>query len=231
MKQLFHHWVVWLVGLLLHHANRYPGHGKTKEIFYSLKDRLLRQYAVADGHDLQVLPAKFCYSCKGTGVDQESDDDEDCYDCNGTGEYLSRAFVPLGRFKLGRFVFHQPVGRFTDKSLPAEFEALKDKPNPIMGVLKKQKTVSSHEARLWLFLLFERHHLGLIVKEVPGWGKVPFGLLATPVYWYRWFGITVHRLGHKSFYRGLVPTISFRIKWRSPQKPEFYPEPTDDLPF
>ena len=244
-------WALTRLGFWLFHANRYPGQGKAKELFYDLKETLLNRYGVADGHDVQILPAKICYTCKGTGVDQNNDyeeENEDCPECCGTGIYLPRAYVILVRFRLGRFVFHRPEGRDREEQIPQPFKSLLQAQTPIMGILKKQKTRFSHEARLWLFLLFRRDHFGLIVAEIHGWGTRPNGLLATPVFVYKRIRWTCLRLYHfllnRVIYRSSSPTFYvpplFQInplRWRwlkdilVKPKPLIVEEPTDDLPF
>jgi hypothetical protein len=88
---------------LFHLANSatYP---EKWDIFYPLKDELLRKYGIPDGWDLQVIKNE-CWDCNGTG--ECFFDQSDCYACDGTGIYSQRS-VRLDRYRLGDRVYHIP---------------------------------------------------------------------------------------------------------------------------
>lgn len=141
---------------LLYHANREPG-AFNKTEFYRIKNGLLSLYGTPDGRDLQVLPAKKCYKCNGTGRYAGWDwsgPSEECYDCYGTGKFKPELQVPLNRYRLGRrnYIFHQPVGEsYEYGKLPHKYYPTH---RQINGLIQKDGTPYSSEAMLWLFLLF-----------------------------------------------------------------------------
>lgn len=95
------------LGMLLFFANR----TFRSTSFYGLKDAILTRWGRPDGTDLQVLPGLPCWTCAGTGKERaERDTLVRCADCFGSGEYRPEKHVALNRYRLGMFVFHQPVG-------------------------------------------------------------------------------------------------------------------------
>lgn len=97
--------------LSLANAGSYP----YKLKFYQVKDFILERYGIPDGYDLQILEDA-CYNCDGAG----------CWRCD-KGVWSRRQWYLL-RFKLGRHVFHQPVG-----FLPAQYDRQKDLRETIKG--------------------------------------------------------------------------------------------------
>ena len=106
------------LGRLLHLANASPPFEFRKE-FYALKEEILERYGTRDGHDVQHIPGKECYTCDGTGIFERYNGDTDyCYRCGGSGWYKSPVWVVLERFRLGRFSFHIPRKRSYTKPDP-----------------------------------------------------------------------------------------------------------------
>lgn len=98
-----------MLAKLLHIANSSP---IDKEAFYPVKTRILKRFAHRDGIDLQELPGNICWSCDGGGLFYHYSGDSDmCWKCDGSGWYKQPSFVTLQRWRLGRFVFHQPIDR------------------------------------------------------------------------------------------------------------------------
>lgn len=78
---------------------------KYKPAFYQLKDKLLRMFGVACGHDLQVIK-HVCYTCGGSGMYTS---DRVCYNCtDGVHQVVN---VCLERWVLNGELFHIPLGR------------------------------------------------------------------------------------------------------------------------
>lgn len=99
-----------MLARLLHIANSAP---LDRERFYAMKTRILQRFATQDGVDLQELPGKPCWSCDGSGTFYHlySGDADTCWKCDGSGWFQSPRYVTLQRWRLGRFVFHQPIDR------------------------------------------------------------------------------------------------------------------------
>lgn len=136
-NRLFHR----LLGWLLWKANAHP---IDKDLFYTLKDRLLHQYGTRLPEiDIQCI-TKTCWTCGGRG---EAYEDESCWKCDGSGLY-ARFFVELARWELGGYIFHQPGGKVSRPEDPTR---------PfIEGYIRHAHTSghASYEAQLWLSLLF-----------------------------------------------------------------------------
>lgn len=97
----------YLIGLLLHYANRDVSGYFLKYDFYKLKERILKEYGKPDGFDVQRIK-KICTSCSGTGVFRCTwKAEEQCFSCSGTGIYEKR-LVYLNRYKICGFSFHIP---------------------------------------------------------------------------------------------------------------------------
>ncbi len=99
-----------MLARLLHIANSSP---LDKERFYAMKSRILHRFASKDGTDLQELPGKPCWSCDGTGIFTHiySGDEDECHKCYGDGWFKRPCYVTLQRWRMGRFVFHEPIDR------------------------------------------------------------------------------------------------------------------------
>ena len=97
-------WQTWLASTL-GAANSNP-HWRYRERFYRMKDKILRQYGMADGDDYQEI-IHYCNSCDGTGGLYEPGG---CYKCCGDGVYR-RVYIRLERWRIGGRVFHRPAER------------------------------------------------------------------------------------------------------------------------
>lgn len=97
-----------MIAKLLHIANSSPPGPKVeREQFYEMKSRILHRFGKVDGGDTQHLPGKICFGCDGRGTSYW--DRDECYRCGGSGWWKSPRIVTLRRWKLGRFVFHEPL--------------------------------------------------------------------------------------------------------------------------
>jgi len=102
-----------MIARLLHIANSQPPASKAKrERFYAMKKRILRWFGTEDGHDLQFIEGKKCWSCEGTGGLYEP---HGCYKCGGDGWWKSPVWILLKRWKFGGYTFHEPMQRFYRK--------------------------------------------------------------------------------------------------------------------
>lgn len=107
-----------MIGRLLHIANSYPG-VIDQSRFYAMKERILKQRGTPDGHDIQHIKGKGCWSCGGTGVYYHMSGSEDtCWKCCGTGWFKRPVWIVLHRYQLGRFTFHIPGERSYEKPVP-----------------------------------------------------------------------------------------------------------------
>ena len=130
-----------LTAWLLMAANTCPPYLE-KERFYVIKKRLLRRYAQDIGSEWQRI-VHYCWACDATGV--YADTGEDCHRCDG-GIY-QQFWVPLTVWEWEGFLFHSPGDR-------TWFEP--DAEIKYQGKIQKQRHYFSHEAVLWLFLIFDQ---------------------------------------------------------------------------
>jgi len=102
-----------MIARLLHIANSCPPPGKAqRERFYKMKQRILRWFGTEDGHDLQHIEGKKCWSCEGTGGLYEP---HGCWKCYGDGWFKPPVWILLKRWKFGGYTFHEPLQRFYRK--------------------------------------------------------------------------------------------------------------------
>lgn len=128
---------------LLHLANSDPS--GCRDTFYNLKDRLLRQYGVFQGHDIQEI-TKECWGERRYDDHGDYDYlpcDESCRRCGGTGVF-DRRWVRLQRWNFGRYTFHIPDGDTRIKP---------DSVQIVGRITHKDYGKASREAELWLYLL------------------------------------------------------------------------------
>lgn len=100
-----------ILGRILHIANSDP-HAVGKSAFYAAKSLMLTLYGVPDGEDIQHIEGESCWSCDGTGGLYEPGG---CYKCWGDGWYKRPVWVRLARYRIGQFVFHQPIERMYEE--------------------------------------------------------------------------------------------------------------------
>jgi len=139
----------WLLGL----ANSSPPGARRWE-FYQIKAKLLQRFGSGNEQslfglrpemDLQHI-RKPCFNCDGTGIYRDFDK-EPCRKCSGTGTF-DEFWVFLERWHLGSRVFHIPLERVREKP---------ERAVTIEGLIRHESAGrSAKEARLWLYLLFDR---------------------------------------------------------------------------
>lgn len=143
-----------MISRLLHIANSSPpSDKKRKERFYAMKQRILRWFGTEDGHDLQYIPGKKCWSCEGTGGLYEPGG---CWKCDGDGWFRAPVWVVLKRWKFGRYTFHEPIQRLYRKP------DTNSHPRPIIEGYVEHASYSwkeIHRARFILALLFDWRQL------------------------------------------------------------------------
>ena len=118
----------------LFNLNRYTKHPscthKHKERIYQLKNELIEMlykegYSETVYLHRKLLPAKMCYTCDGSGIDEW--DGRDCCNCGGTGEYLPEKLLQwyVFRFSVGAkyYTWHQPKELITCPVQLTEFES------------------------------------------------------------------------------------------------------------
>lgn len=102
---------------LLPVANAYAAQAPNREfkrLIYACKSALLSRAAVKDGYDLQVIPAKICFRCDGTGLQDLPYFDEEerkCPWCLGTGNYIEEKRIYLQRFSVNGRTYHCPTDK------------------------------------------------------------------------------------------------------------------------
>jgi len=193
---------------LLHRANRET---RAKE-FYAIKNRILQQYGVLQGYELQFIEGKKCFSCGGDGIYEGWSYKAECYKCDGTGWYKLPVYNILSLLKFGKYVFHQPFGRSYKKpDISVKI---------IEGYIEHDKAKYGATALTILYLLYEKGYIKRWYKSTGiGWR----------VYWWEprnWPNNIVHLVKHG---RKSIPFL----KLRSPKVKVFKYEPcnNDDLPF
>lgn len=118
--------------------------------FYPFKTNFLRQHALPDGFDIQIIVKK-CWC--GDGIWRGNDYDvperfwERCHKCGGTGIYLKKKIM-LIRWVLNGSVFHEPA---------TWFEGNKVQPHETIEGLVKHAPVDSKAARRAMERLFLRY--------------------------------------------------------------------------
>lgn len=125
----------WLLGELLWRAN-----ASREPTMYEIKDRLLERWGTREPEDDCQHLVRECWGwsrvCLGAS----------CLKCGGTGIYSER-LVRLERWRLGRRGFHRP---WRD-GLP-----IYPYTRPVIEGYLRRRIRWSHEATLWLYLLFDR---------------------------------------------------------------------------
>jgi hypothetical protein len=151
--------IKYILGCLLHYANRYISFPNQREEFYKLKTKLLHKYGTKITTEIQHIK-KECYQCDGTGIFKCNwKNDEPCWRCS-KGVY-KEFWTRLDKYKLGKFYFHNPVERMYHYAPLFEGEAL-----PIIEGYIEHKTPKyriGRECLLWLFLLFAPK---IFIKEI-----------------------------------------------------------------
>lgn len=100
-----------ILSWLLHHANR----NCNDEIFYQIKNKILKRFGKFICYDVQFIEGKKCYCGDGIyGYDWYGNIVE-CYKCNGTGWYKKPVWNILSKIKFGKYEFHQPYAKVFKK--------------------------------------------------------------------------------------------------------------------
>ena len=105
--------IIQILAWLLHHANRQC----SDDVFYEIKNKLLKKYGRCICYDVQFIQGKKCWC--GDGIydyNWYTYEPIVCYKCNGTGWYKLPVWNILGRLKFGRFKFHVPFKRSYEKT-------------------------------------------------------------------------------------------------------------------
>lgn len=141
-----------LLGRLLFLGNNNPG-SISKSEFYSLKEDILKKYAIKVGFDIQHIPGKICFNCAGTGtyIAVWGDDVEDSCDCI-TGYFKDPVWNLLYKYKLGRYSFHMPAKRYY--SAPIITEKFIRKPTTIQGYINHGNKIPAKKSILATLVLF-----------------------------------------------------------------------------
>jgi hypothetical protein len=206
---------LWLSPLawLLHHSNR-----EGKDInFYAIKNKLLKKYGKHICYDVQFIEGKQCFSCDGTGIYYESEEDSEieyCYKCASTGWYKKNTWNILEKVQFGKFTFHQPYQRaFVKPDISIPF---------ITGYIEHKKSKYGWLAKSILFLIYDKKYLKRYYQNVMGWRCS----------WYlpkNWLFTILHFVKYK---QKAYPIQDLRTKFmryceKSKHKKDYY----SDLPF
>jgi hypothetical protein len=185
---MLHRYKIIILSWLLHHANR-----STKRIdFYLLKNRLLKQYGITNGYDVQFIEGKECHACDGSGIyvgySWHTDEPFSC-SCNRcyNGWYKRPSWVLLERLRFSNYVFHQPKGKYYSKEeLPPVFPATVT----VEGYIEHKRSKYGVFSICILFILFDYKCFRSFLKECgTGWR----------IYWYQprnWFYVFAHFYKH-----------------------------------
>lgn len=159
MNERFSHRIARLLGL----ANSDPCVTGDKVGFYQLKQAICEQYGKRDGEDIQQIK-RDCWDCGGTGRDSWGGGYY-CSRCDGDGVY-EWVYVRLERWKVGRSVFHCPVGRIFDSAIQREAN--------IKGLVKHRRSPLALESAIALAKLFSESLYWKWLKYSPprGFGKL-----------------------------------------------------------
>jgi hypothetical protein len=214
MKWIINNILPWL----LHQANR-----ESKEPqFYAIKKRILEKYGEHDGYDLQTIPGKRCWSCKGTGIYEHWRGNEWCYHCCGNGWYKDPLWNILERVKFGHYTFHQP--HLTVHNKPDGLVK-----SIIEGYIIKPRAKHGEFALFVLFMLYDRKNLSAFLRKYAYWS-------------YRWYWPKnwLRTATHLAIYgKGNLKSEFSLLIWKlrnklgiqkKAVKSQLYTE-TDDLPF
>jgi hypothetical protein len=127
------------VAWLLHLANA-DAPTLHRRDFYALKERLLARWGTIVGEDVQ----RYRRECYGYGFD--GCEGKSCRKCGGTGVF-SESWVLLERWEFCGYTFHRPVGPTRPRAV-----------DYIDGRIRHEGVDprASHDALLWLTLLFDR---------------------------------------------------------------------------
>jgi|GEM_PF-4451279 len=132
------------IAWLLMSANSHPLY-PAKDDFYQLKRQLLQAFGEPVGVEIQHISKK-CWSCNGTGWWREG---VSCWDCV---DGIYREFwVKLHVWSWHGYEFHLPGDRRPHPFFDADRNLL---PVTIHGYIKHEVHWASHEAVLWLMMLF-----------------------------------------------------------------------------
>ena len=93
------------IAVLMHMAN----HAVFPQPFYGVKRKLCEAHGKRDGYDLQLIPEKKCWTCDGTGRYHNGVSAVMCRKCAGCGVYEQPIGVELERWRVGEYLFHNPV--------------------------------------------------------------------------------------------------------------------------
>ena len=127
----------WLA-VLCHYANADAAGNRT---FYSLKDRLLRQYAKFAGTEIQEI-TKECWGDRRDGYGDWCGCGPNCRRCGGSGVY-DRRWIRLLKYQWGKYSFHIPLD---ETRVGSEAVHIKGRiQHPDYGR-------ASREAEMWLYI-------------------------------------------------------------------------------
>ena len=150
-----------VLAMLCHYAN---ADARGNHRFYDLKDRLLRQYAAFDGHDMQVI-TKECWGDKRDEYGEWTRCGKSCRRCGGTGVWDQR-WVRLQRWRWGKYTFHIPDGDTRIK--PDSVQIVGRIEHPDYGR-------ASREAELWLY--------AVTLQWSTLWKQLSSGYYCQPGFW------------------------------------------------
>lgn len=143
--------IIRALSFLLHHANR----ESKSDRFYAIKKKLLQEYGELVGHDVQHIPGNKCNSCGGSGQHAKYSysgkiyDWADCYHCQ-LGWYKLPQWNILERYRLGRYIFHQPLKRvYSKEQIHVPFEC------KIEGYIEHNYSKYGADCLMVLYFIFD----------------------------------------------------------------------------
>lgn len=140
--------IIKILSWLLHHANR----NCKDNIFYSIKNKILKKYGTFLYYDVQFIKGKRCWC--GDGIYDYTWDMEpiECYKCGGTSWYKIPVYNILEKIQFGKYYFHSPFKKSYKK--PAEYMNLYPG-SVIEGYIEHNLSKYGNFALNCLYLLFD----------------------------------------------------------------------------
>jgi hypothetical protein len=160
-----------LCALWFYYANSADYGDDKRYWFYPFKSRFLKQHAIPDGIDLQVI-TRHCHTCyQGIWHSESGRYNDICWNCNGTGIFRVDR-VLLSRWILNGTVYHNPIRRLEPGE---EYEGFR---NTLDGLVRHEK-IPAHLGRRCLSLLLLRYE----PKEWLRWQRWKFQAWRRGHYW------------------------------------------------
>lgn len=164
-----------ILSFLLHHANRSVFLLDDRNLFYEIKDNLLKKYGSFVRYDVQHIEGKKCRSCGGSGQHvkysynspYKAYDWSDCWHCVG-GWFKFPQWNLLSVISFGLYCFHSPTKReyrinnpWTEEKMGWDFS----KSPVIKGYIEHAESKFGRISMLILFRLYNNAQYKILLAE------------------------------------------------------------------